>query len=256
MPVDAAQIVMVLVAAAGAGWVDAVVGGGGLVQLPALLLAGVSPVQALATNKLSSVFGTASAAVAYARTMRLDRGVAGAAGASAVVFAGLGAASSAAVPAQALLPVVMAALVVVGVVVAARPGFGTVVRPRPRTPGRLAAAVAVSGVVIAFYDGIVGPGTGTFLIIAFTSILGVDLLGASATAKIINTGTNVGALVFFAWHGHVLWALGLGMAVCNIAGAQLGARMALRRGARFVRVLLLVVVAVLVVRLGIDRLVT
>lgn len=232
---------------------DAVVGGGGLVQLPALLLAGVSPVQALATNKMSSVFGTASAAVAYARAVKPDRVPAVAAVVSAVVFAGLGAAVAAAVPADALIPVILVVLVGVGVLVAVRPGFGAVARPWRGTPGRKAAAVVAGGVVIAFYDGVMGPGTGTFLIIVFTSVLGLDLVGASATAKIVNMGTNVGALVFFAWQGHVLWALGLGMAVCNVAGAQVGARMAVRRGAGFVRVVLLVVVAGLVVRLGYDR---
>ncbi|MEV0584670.1 TSUP family transporter, partial [Nonomuraea sp. NPDC050310] len=100
------------------------------------------------------------------------------------------------------------------------------------------------------YDGVMGPGTGTFLIIAFTTIVGLDFVHASATAKIINTGTNLGALAVFAVQGHILWALGLGMAVCNVAGAQLGARMALRRGTSFVRVVLLVVVVAMVARLA------
>jgi uncharacterized membrane protein YfcA len=113
--------------------------------------------------------------------------------------------------------------------------------------------VAVAGVGIAYYDGIVGPGTGTFLLIAFTSILGMDFVHASATAKAVNTGTNLGALVVFAAQGHVVWALGLAMAVCNIAGAQIGARMALNRGAGFVRVVLLCVVAALVAKLGYDQ---
>ncbi|GAA2888212.1 hypothetical protein GCM10020220_093010 [Nonomuraea rubra] len=104
--------------------------------------------------------------------------------------------------------------------------------------------------VIAFYDGIMGPGTGTFLIIAFTTILGLDFVSASASAKIINIGTNVGALLVFGLQGHVNWALGLGMAAFNVAGAQLGARMALKRGAAFVRIVLLVVVVAMVIRLG------
>jgi hypothetical protein len=110
-----------------------------------------------------------------------------------------------------------------------------------------------SGGFIAFYDGILGPGTGTFLLIAFTSILGMDFVHASATAKIINTGTNLGALLVFGAQGQVVWALGLGMAACNVAGAQLGARMALRRGAGFVRVVLLCVVSALVLRVGYDQ---
>ncbi|WP_143591229.1 TSUP family transporter [Thermoactinospora rubra] len=248
MPLE--QVVVLLVAAVGAGWIDAVVGGGGLVQLPALMVAGVSPVQAMATNKLSSVFGTASAAATYALTTKVDRGVAVPAGVLAVGSAGLGALAAAAVSAKVLRPVVMAVLLAVALLVTLRPAMGAVPSPHLRTRARTAAAVAVGGVGIAFYDGVMGPGTGTFLIIAFTTILGLDFVHASATAKIVNTGTNVGALVVFAWQGHLLWGLGLGMAVCNVAGAQLGARMALRRGTGFVRVVLLCVVAAMVVRLA------
>ncbi|NUW38723.1 TSUP family transporter [Nonomuraea rhodomycinica] len=248
MPLE--QVLVLLVAAAGAGWVDAVVGGGGLLQLPALMVAGVPPVQAMATNKLSSVFGTASAAVAYARTTKLDRQVALPGAGLAVLSAGLGASAAAAISAEVLRPVVMAVLLSVAAFVTLRPALGSVPRPHLRTRGRIAAAVTVAGVGIAFYDGIMGPGTGTFLIIAFTTILGLDFISASASAKIINTGTNLGALFVFAWQGHLLWGLGLGMAVCNIAGAQVGARMAMRRGTGFVRIVLLVVVVAMVIRLG------
>ncbi len=110
----------------------------------------------------------------------------------------------------------------------------------------------VAGGVIAFYDGLIGPGTGTFLIIAFTSLIGMDFVRASGTAKIINMGTNLGAIAVFAVQGHVVWALGLAMGVASIAGAQLGARMALKRGAGFVGVVLLTVVSALVLRLGWD----
>ncbi|MBB2914417.1 hypothetical protein FHS43_005729 [Streptosporangium becharense] len=248
-----AQIVLLLVAAAGAGWVDAVVGGGGLLQLPALLVAGVPPVQALATNKLASLVGTASAAVAYARTTKIDASVAIPAGLGAVVFAGLGAACAAAISRDALLPLVMAALLGVGLFVTLRPGLGALPHPHPRTGARLAAAIAVTGGGVAFYDGILGPGTGTFLIIAFTVILGLDFVAGSAHAKIVNGCTNLGALLVFGYQGHVLWWLGLAMAVFNVAGAQLGARMALRRGAAFVRIVLLCVVVVMVAKLGYER---
>ncbi|MCG5214776.1 TSUP family transporter [Streptosporangium sp. KLBMP 9127] len=250
---DAAQIVLLLLAAAGAGWIDAVVGGGGLVQLPALLLADVSAVQALATNKLSSIFGTGSAAITYARTTKVDAGVAVPAGVIAVLSAGLGATLAVTISKAALIPLVMVALVGVGLLVTLKPGFGSLPHPHLRTRGRVLAAILAAGVGIAFYDGFIGPGAGTFLIIAFTSILGMDLVHGSATAKIINIGTNLGALIVFAWQGHVLWALGLAMAVCNVLGAQVGARMALRRGSRFVRIVLLCVVTALVVKLGWDQ---
>ncbi|WP_344972740.1 TSUP family transporter [Streptosporangium fragile] len=246
-------MVLLLGAAAGAGWVDAVVGGGGLLQLPALLVAGVPPVQALATNKLAAFAGTASAAVTYARTTKIDASVAVPAGLGALLFSGLGAASAAAISRDALIPLVMAALVGVALFVTLRPGLGTRPHPHPRTGGRLAAAIAATGVGVAFYDGILGPGTGTFLIIAFTTILGLDFVSGSAHSKIINSCTNLGALLLFGYQGHVLWLLGLAMAVCNVAGAQLGARMALRRGAAFVRAVLLCVVVAMVAKLGYEQ---
>ncbi|NJP92431.1 TSUP family transporter [Nonomuraea sp. FMUSA5-5] len=244
------QILVLLVAAAGAGWVDAVVGGGGLLQLPALLITGMPTVEAMATNKFSSVFGTTSAAVAYARSTKVDRQVALPGAALAVLCAGLGAWAAASISAEVLRPAVMVVLLAVAAFVTLRPSMGAVPVPHLRTRPRVLAAVLAAGVVIAFYDGIMGPGTGTFLIIAFTTILGLDFVSASASAKIINIGTNVGALLVFGVQGHVNWALGLGMAVCNVAGAQLGARMALRRGAAFVRVVLLCVVVAMVIRLG------
>ncbi|NUS05317.1 MAG: TSUP family transporter [Nonomuraea sp.] len=248
MPLE--QVVVLLAAAAGAGWIDAVVGGGGLVQLPALLVAGIPPVQAMATNKFSSVFGTASAAVAYARSTKVDRQVALPGAALAVVSAGLGAWAAAAISADVLRPVVMVVLVAVAAFVTLRPSMGAVPQPHLRTNARVVAAVVAAGVGVAFYDGIMGPGTGTFLIIAFTTILGLDFVSASASAKIINVGTNLGALAVFGLQGHVQWALGLGMAVCNVAGAQLGARTAIKRGTAFVRIVLLCVVTAMVIRLG------
>ncbi|MCK2219341.1 TSUP family transporter [Actinomadura sp. ATCC 31491] len=248
MPLE--QVLVLLAAAAGAGWIDAVVGGGGLVQLPALMMTGLPTVEAMGTNKLSSVFGTASAAVAYARSAKFDRQVALPGAGLAVLSAGLGAAAAAAISTEVLRPAVMVVLLGVAAFVTLRPSLGAVPQPQLRTGRRVVAAVAVAGVGIAFYDGVMGPGTGTFLIIAFTTILGLDFVSASASAKIINVGTNVGALLVFGAQGHLQWGLGLGMAVCNIAGAQLGARMALKRGAAFVRIVLLCVVVALVARLG------
>jgi uncharacterized membrane protein YfcA len=250
---QAGQIVLLLLAALAAGWVDAVVGGGGLLQLPVLILAGLSPVQALATNKSASIFGTASAAVTYVRGTKLDRAVAVPAGLLAVAFAGLGAASAALLDASMLKPLVMVVLLAVAAFVTFRPAFGRLPHPHLRTRTRVVTAVGIAGVAIAFYDGILGPGTGTFLLIAFTSLLGMDFVHASATAKVINTGTNLGALIVFGAQGHVMWALGLGMAACNIIGAQLGVRMALQRGAGFVRVVLLCVVTALVLKLGYEQ---
>lgn len=252
---DAGSVVTLLAAAAAAGWVDAVVGGGGLLLLPALLLgAPQMPVAtALGTNKLTAIAGTSTAAITYARRTKIDWSVVGPAAGCAVVASGLGALLAGSVPAGAYRPVVIAVLIAVVVFVALRPRLGMVADPSRRTRVRAAAAVLVAGGAIALYDGMFGPGTGTFLVLAFTALLGVDFLHGSAMAKLINAGTNFGALVVFAVTGHVWWLLGGALAVCNIAGAVLGARTAIRRGAGFVRVVLLVVVSALLVKLGYDQ---
>ncbi len=244
-----------LAAAAVAGWVDAVVGGGGLLLLPALLIAapGVPVATALGTNKLAAIAGTSTAAVTYARHTKIDWTVAGSSAGLAVLASGCGAVLAGRVPADAYRPVVLAVLVTVALFVALRPRLGVLADPGRRTPTRIAVAVAVAGGGIALYDGMIGPGTGTFLVLAFTTLVGADFVHASAMAKLVNAGTNFGALVVFASTGHVWWLLGGAMAVCNIAGAALGARMALRRGSGFVRVVLLLVVLALVVKLGYDQ---
>ncbi|OLT26010.1 hypothetical protein BJF83_21790 [Nocardiopsis sp. CNR-923] len=245
---------LLLLVALGAGWVDAVVGGGGLVLLPALLVA--SPTSPLATllgtNKLGAVFGTASAAVAYARRIKLEPPIVWPTAGLALAGSGLGALLATALTANVLKPVIMLVLAGVALMVYVRPAMGTAPDPRLRTRDRALAAVALAGLGVSFYDGLVGPGTGVFLIIAFTAVLGMDFVAASASAKIVNTATNVGALVVFAAGGHVLWGLGLALGACTIVGAQIGSRMALNRGAGFVRTVLLVVVLALLVRMGWD----
>ena len=250
MDLDALGVL--LLAAAAAGWVDAVVGGGGLLLIPAILLAapGIPLATALGTNKLTAITGTTTAAVTYARRTKMDWAVAGPAAGCALVASGIGAAFASSIPASAYRPVVLGVLVGVALFVTLRPQLGLTAEPHKRTPARMAVAIAVAGGLIAWYDGMIGPGTGTFLVLTFTTVVGADFVHASAMAKLVNVGTNLGALVVFAAGGHVWWLLGAAMAVCNVLGAVIGARMALRRGARFVRVVLLVVVLALVARLG------
>ncbi|PSK81022.1 hypothetical protein CLV63_1508 [Murinocardiopsis flavida] len=248
-------IVLLLVAAAAAGWIDAVVGGGGLLMLPALLVAfPTSPVAPLlGTNKLTAVFGTASAAVTYARGVRLEPRLVWPTAGLALIGAGGGAALAGSISSDALRPVIMLVLAVVAVTVVARPALGAARHGELFTKNRVAAAVLLAGGGVAFYDGLIGPGTGTFLIIALTTVVGLDFVTASASAKVVNTTTNLGALAVFGYHGDILWSLGLGLAVCNIIGAQIGVHMALRRGSGFVRVVLVVVVGLLLVRLGWEQ---
>jgi len=252
----AGSLALVLTAATAAGWVDAVVGGGGLLLLPAMLLANPAlPVATiLGTNKLAAASGTSVAAVTYLCRTKVDWRVLGPALALAVLCAGFGAVLAGSVPAADYRPAVLCVLAVVAVIITARPRLGTVTEASTPTRAATLAAVALGGGVIALYDGAIGPGTGTFLILAFTALLGVDFLHASAMAKVVNVGTNLGALVVFASGGHVWWLLGAAMGAGNMAGARLGARTALRRGSGFVRVVLLVVVLILLAKLGYDQL--
>ncbi|HEX6967852.1 MAG TPA: TSUP family transporter [Micromonosporaceae bacterium] len=252
---DPAALIPLLAAAIAAGWVDAVVGGGGLLLLPALLLGlpDLPPATALGTNKLTAITGTTTAAITYARRTKIDWSVAGPAAGCAVLASGTGALLAGTIPPAAYRPAVIAVLAAVAVTVAVRPRIGTVADPARRTTARVAAAVLTAGGLIAVYDGMFGPGTGTFLVLAFTTLIGVDFLHGSAMAKLVNAGTNLGALAVFAATGHVWWLLGALLAVGNIAGALLGARTAIRRGAGFVRLVLLAVVLAMAAKLGYDQ---
>lgn len=250
-----ADVLPLLAVALAAGWVDAVVGGGGLIQIPMLMLLvpGVPVAHALGTNKLAGVAGTSAAAITFVRRTKIDKKLVAIAGTLAVVFSGLGAAAASSVPAPVFRPIIMCLLVGVAAFVAFRPMFGQVSRDQEVSGKRFATVVGLAGVLIAFYDGVLGPGTGTFLIISFVLVLGMDFVHSSATAKVVNAGTNLGALAVFAWQGHVMWTVGAMMAVANMVGASIGARTALTRGAKFVRIVLLVVVTALVTKLGVDQ---
>lgn len=249
-------VALLCVAAVVAGWTDAVVGGGGLLLLPALLLAlpaDAPPTHALGTNKAVAVAGTTTAAVTYARTGALDARRALRLAVPALAAAAGGASLASAVDKAVLQPLIMAVLLGVAAFVLLRPRFGTVVDDRPVSRRRAAAALLLLGAGVGFYDGLLGPGTGTFLVIGLVGLLRLDMLAASATAKVVNVGTNLGALAVFTALGTVAWHLAPVMAVCNMAGGWAGARTARVRGSGFVRVVLLVVVAALVARLAYDQ---
>ena len=257
MDVGLEQVLVLCVFAFLAGGLDAVVGGGGLVQLPALLvvLPQAPVVSLLGTNKLASVVGTGSAAVTYSRRITVDRRTAGWMAGSAFAGAGAGALLATRVGSDVLKPLVLVALVAVLAYTLRTPSLGEVERLRLRA-GAQRAVVVGGGAVIGFYDGFVGPGTGSFLVFLLVGGLGLSFLHASATAKVVNTTTNVAALLLFAAGGHVLWALGAAMATANLAGSQVGARLAVRRGSSWVRRVFVVVVGALVLRLAYDVLLT
>ncbi|MEV0946712.1 TSUP family transporter [Rhodococcus sp. NPDC049939] len=249
---NAGDWTLLLTAAVAAGWVDAVVGGGGLILLPALFLAlpQLTPQAALATNKLTAFTGTSAAVYTFARRVSMNWRLLGPAFLLAAVTSALGAATVSRINKDLFIPLIMVVLVGVAVFVTIRPQVGiTLAKDRP-TRRKVIAVVLLAAGLFGFYDGLFGPGTGTFLIISFATLLGTEFVRSAAMAKVINLGSNFGALVLFAATGHVIWVLGLSMAVCNVIGAVVGSRMALTKGAGFVRITLLVVVIVMVIRLG------
>lgn len=236
-----------------AGFIDAVVGGGGLIQLPALfgVLPQTAPAALLGTNKVAAVFGTATAAWRYATTIRVRWATALPAAVSAFVFSFVGAAAVSWLPAQVIRPVILVLLILVACYIFLRKDFGSI--HAPRHEGRREHVYgALLGMVLGFYDGFFGPGTGSFLIFLFIRFFGFDFLAASAAAKVVNVATNVAAIAYFAPTGNVLWQIALPMAACNILGSVVGAHTAVRRGTGFVRVLFLVVLVVMITKLAMD----
>lgn len=249
---DPTILLLLLAVGFAAGWLDAVVGGGGLLQLPALLLVpGMTPVQALATNKLGSIFGTATSSVTYARRVQpsprtvLPMAIVALAGS----FGGAVLASR--LPAELFKPIIVVALLVVALITLFKPALGAVTKLKHRGGRHVLVATAL-GAGVGFYDGLLGPGTGTFLIIGIVGLLGYDFLQSAAKAKIVNFATNLGALLFFIPLGAVVWPLGLAMGLANLVGGYVGSRMAISKGIGFIRVLFLIVVGVLIVKLGFD----
>ncbi|WKD56642.1 hypothetical protein CAPI_00275 [Corynebacterium capitovis DSM 44611] len=231
-----------------AGWVDAVIGGGGLILIPVLMsVTGMPAAAVLATNKVAAVTGTASAGLTMVRRVGVPR----ATWAYAVAAGSLSACGALAVSLiddSVIRPAIIVLLLAVGTFVALKPSFGTSEATPTLTRGRILAGVALAAGV-GFYDGIFGPGTGMFLTMGFTALFAQSFLNSAAMAKVINTATNLGALVVFIIGGHVAWGLALSLAVANLVGAQIGARTVLRGGSRLVRGALLVLVVVLCARL-------
>lgn len=234
-----------------AGTIDAAVGGGGLIQIPALMgaLPQTAPATLFGTNKLASICGTGSAAFSFVRRVKLQWSLLGVIALFAFISSFIGAACVSLIPTHILRPIVLIMLIVIAIYTFAKKQFGQVHVDQQITP-KLLLLAAMGSLAIGFYDGIFGPGTGSFFIFFFIRFLQVDFLHASALAKIGNLMTNLAALSFFIPTGHVLFELGLMMAVANIAGSLLGVRLALKYGSGFIRILFLILVSILICRLG------
>ncbi len=244
---------LVLGAAFFAGFVDAIVGGGGLIQLPALLAAFPSsaPPILLGTNKLGSICGTTGAVIRYRRVVRIPWRVILPAAAVAFLAALAGASLVSAVSPSLFRPLVPVMLSVVLAYILWHKDLGAHHAPIVFSRRRGYLALAAIGLIGA-YDGFFGPGTGSFLMLLFIRLYGFDFLHASVGARSINVATNAGALLFFGIHGEIHWALGIALGVCNGTGSVLGAHTAVKHGSRFVRVAFIAVVVALIAKTAGD----
>lgn len=246
------ELLGLLVLIAGvAGCIDAIAGGGGLLTLPALLWIGLPPVEALATNKLQGSFGTASATLRFLRHGAIDLRALGPAAVLTFAGAAFGSWLVGRIDPGSLARLLPALLVAFALYFLLSPRVGDL--PSRRRLG-LPAFGVLAGAGIGFYDGVFGPGTGSFFALAFVALLGHDLRQATAGSKLLNFASNLAALLVFALGGHVAWTIGLVMAVGQSLGAWLGAHLVIRQGARLVRPLLVTVSLLLSVRLLVQQL--
>lgn len=241
------EMALVLIGAAfAAGFVDSIAGGGGLVTLPVLLLSGASPLQALSTNKVQGVFGAATAAISYASSghVNLRRQI----GAASLTFlAGLcGAFLVSVIPTEGLRLALPVVLIAIALFFALKKGLDDTDRTERITPAAFTAFVAP---LVGFYDGLIGPGAGSFYMIGFVTLAGYGVLKATAHTKLLNFASNLGGLVAFAATGAPWWKIGLAMGLAQVAGARLGSRLAMRVGAKVIKPLLVFTSTALALRL-------
>ncbi len=235
-----------------AGFVDSIAGGGGLISLPAYYLAGLPASTAAGTNKLSACMGTALATYSYASSGKIEKRIGLFAGFAALLASVLGVAVMKSLSDQAIRILVMCCLPVAAVFTLR--GHGQAAERRQFSDMQTMLVSLMIGCVIGFYDGLVGPGTGTFLILLFVHIFGLDDVTASGTAKVPNLMSNIAALTSLFIAGDVLWLLGLPAGLCSMAGAALGSRLTIRKGSKMIRGMMLIVLILLLVKMITDML--
>jgi uncharacterized membrane protein YfcA len=235
-----------------AGFVDSIAGGGGIVQLPALLigLPNSPAAEVLGTNKLSAVFGTTTAAALYRKQIKPDPKVLIGMAIPAFFGSAAGALLASRIPTSSMRPMILVLLIAIAIYTWLKPDLGKLENLR-HVPKQRIQIGAIAGAVIGFYDGIFGPGTGSFLMLILVATLGYAFITASAIAKVVNVATNVGALIVFGINGAVIWQIGIIMGFANITGAIIGSRLAIKGGSTLVRKVFLLVTIVLIVRVGI-----
>ena len=235
-----------------AGFVDSVAGGGGLISLPAYLFVGIPTHIAAGTNKVVNGVGTFFAAAKYIKSGKVELRSAVWAALGALVGAALGARLALFFSEAALKTIILLALPCAAVFLTVKKDFGddAGIKKRDWSAAQSVVLSILIGMVLGCYDGLIGPGTGTFMIMAFTAVLGMNLLTASGCAKVANLASNVASAVVWMWEGKVLWALALPAAACSVLGNICGARYAIRGGSKKVRGMIFVVLGLLFIKLG------
>lgn len=253
MHVSIEQIFLLCIAAFTAGFVDAIVGGGGLIQTPAtlVLLPSYPVVTAIGCTKIPSFSGTLFAAIQYLKKVKINYTLTTVMCTIAFFSSFAGSEILSVVSNEFMKPVLLVVLLVVAVYTYTKKDFGQHEAKDHPPQKELWYAIAIS-LIIGFYDGFIGPGAGSFLILAFISLLGYDFLHASAQAKLVNLSTNLGSIVLFTIKGKIIWLVALPMAICNAIGGMLGARLAIMKGNKFIRLFFLVIIIGTLLRFGWD----
>lgn len=242
-------LLLLFVAAFIAGFVDSIAGGGGLITIPAMLIVGIPPLETLGTNKLQSMFGAGSATIAYARKGHVDLKKQLPMAVMAVAGGAIGALIATVVPGSVLRALMPFLLVAIALYFALKPNLSDDDRHQRITPFLFGLTFVP---LIGLYDGVFGPGTGSFFMLAFVSLAGFGVLKATAHTKLLNLGSNVGAFIVFMIGGVVLWKIGLMMGVGQFLGAQVGSRFAMKSGAKLIKPLLIVTCVALAIKLLLD----
>jgi uncharacterized protein len=246
-------IILLCIASFFAGFVDAIVGGGGLIQTPValILLPNVAVSSVIGTLKIPAFSGTSFAARQYLKKVDMNWKLLSIMAVISFCAAFLGSQLLTFVSNGFMKPLLLIVLILIAVYTFTKKDFGQHQEKNFSTKKRLILAVIIS-ITIGFYDGFIGPGTGSFLVLAFVSVLGFDFLHASANAKMVNLATNFGSISLFILKGKIIWTIAIPMAICNALGGFLGAKLAIKKGNSFIRVFFLIVVIGTLIRFGYD----
>ena len=247
----AVNLILLGVAMFASGFIDAIAGGGGLIQTPAMLLSfpDRNPVEVVATSKTAAFFGTTTAAIQYRKFIKTDPKLLIAMVIPAFIGAAFGALFASRISAESFKSSIFFMMIAIFIYTLFKPDLGKV-NVEKHSPKKMMVIGSIAACLIGFYDGLIGPGTGTMLMIALVAIMGFAFVGASAIAKVVNATTNLASIIVIGFSLGIMWKLGLVLAVANLAGGYMGSHMAIKKGSSFIRIFYLIVTALLILRLG------